>query len=198
MPIEKSPLPFKFAFQDTARMLLGGVLLIIVGIAIVAAVMASSESQRFDKGVAQIIAIVSSTRSYAAVQSGFAQQAGEDMLATLVRVGQIPSTAAVTGGKTVQVTNIWDGAVRAVVVSPSVLRIESVQPASACRRMALLMISSATAFGLQRLEVVPAGVASPTWAQAYSEDALPKSRDDVEATCGEWGDTVLAAQFHVR
>ena len=170
------------------------VALIVLG-ALALSVAAVVEELRFIRAADRTLELVSTVRTVAAGQKGFAPTAGEDVWADLEHIGQIfPDPGH---------PNPWGGEVRMTtaamnVVGTMAMRIESDVPRHDCRRLALYFLGRQPAdLGLLAIEAQPA-TDSKRWGAIYPLPAGYKSADLVEAACGQSSYSRLALTFRIR
>ncbi len=155
---------------------------------------AAVENVRFAQTTSQLLSIISMLRDDAAKEPAFGLQPGEDMVATLIRRGQI-----VGSGNDPQtwLLNSWRGAIRVTITQPTMARLETDLPAADCRRMALFFGRARRDAGLQRME---ARGSSGNWRALYDNtaaDADPEVRA-IDAACGQEPQASLALLLRLR
>jgi len=155
---------------------------------------AAVENVRFAQTASQLLSLISTLRDDAAKEPNFGLQPGEDLIATLIRRGQIVGS----GGDTqTWLLNSWHGAIRATTAQPTLTRLETDLPTADCRRMALFFGRARRDTGLQRME---AHGGSGGWRAIYDNtgaDADPNVRA-VDAACGEEPQASLALLLRLR
>jgi hypothetical protein len=147
------------------------------------------ENLRFVRAADRVLELVSTVRTVAAGQKGFAQNPGEDVWADLEHVGQIiPSDTH---------PNPWGGDTRMVTVANQAMRIESDVPRHDCRRLALYFLArQPSELGLLSIEAQAAGATA--WGAIYPVSATYKNDDVVAAACGHASYARLALVFQIR
>jgi hypothetical protein len=101
--------------------------LAICGFAIWLTVAAAAENIKFARCTEQVISIVAVAQEDAGKDPTFGQAPHEDIIDDLVRRGQLAGAPK----------NPWGGAIRAVVQSPSLMRLETDLPSYSCQRLAV-------------------------------------------------------------
>ena len=157
--------------------------------ALALSVEAMLENLHFIHAADKTFELVSTVRTIAARQKGFAQNPGEDIWTDLEHIGQIiPSETH---------PNPWGGEVRMVTVANQAMRIESDVPGHDCRRLALYFLARQPAeLGLVSIEAQD--INATTWSTIYPFPAAYKSDDLVMAACGHNAYARLALVFRIR
>jgi len=164
------------------------VVLIIAG-AFALSISAVVENVRFINATDQILSLVSSVRSIAVQQSGFAQTPGEDVWGDLEKAGQTIKAS--------DHFNPWQGEMRAVTVAPAAMRIENDLLTHDCRRLALYFLSQKPA-ELGLLAVEAQAIGSSVWT-SVDLNATETIRDAlVGNACGKARFARLAVVLRVK
>ena len=155
---------------------------------------AAVENVRFAQTTGQLLNLISLLQGDAAKEPNFGLQAQEDLVATLIRRGQI--TGSGNDPKT-WLLNSWRGAIRAMTVQPSVAQIETDVPAADCRHLALFFGRDAREIGLQVME---ARSGPGSWRIFYDSASLGADPDirAVSAACGTEPFAALALVLKLR
>ena len=163
-------------------------------VALALAVGASFESLKFARGLGQVLNVIGAARRYAAVQAGFGQQPGEDILGMLARNSQIEAQMA--DGQVARIINPWGGDMHAILTAPSILQVDAVMPPKSCRRLGAYFMKAAKDF--TPLEFA-AHEADAPWRLAYNGNAAKKVDEAaMEAICGYAGSVTVAMSFKLR
>jgi len=164
------------------------VILIILG-ALAMSAEAVMENLRFVRAADRVLELVSTVRTVAAGQKGFAQNPGEDVWVDLEHIGQAAPADAHP--------NPWGGDMRMVTVANQAMRIESDVPRHGCRRLALYFLArQPSELGLLSIEAQAAGATA--WGAIYPVSAIYKTDDVVAAACGRGNYARLALVFRIR
>jgi hypothetical protein len=117
-----------------------------VGLAVILALwlaaMAAYENVKFVRCTDQLLFLIRTANEDANLDLEFGEKAGEDLIDDFVRRAQLLSVPV----------NSWDGALRAQIVTPPIMRIETEVPVSVCRRLAAFFGKNAGALKLQKIE----------------------------------------------
>lgn len=135
---------------DFFSILIGG---LVIGVLIVALFISASaiiEKIRLAQGLRSMIELVDTARELAASNQSIGQQS-LDLVAMLEKLGRDTPTGISGDLKTL--TNPWEGLLMAVIVPPGHIRIETVVPPHACRRMIELFGQDAQALGVEDITV---------------------------------------------
>jgi hypothetical protein len=151
---------------------------------------AVQENLHYVNAANQVLDLVSTVRTIAAGQKGFAQNPGEDIWADLEHVGQIATGAAHL--------NPWHGDVRAVAVAGQAMRIESDMPTRDCRRLALYFLGrQPTELGLLSIEAE--STKQSGWVHIFPSNMDPRKADtSTGLACGSEQVARLALIFRIR
>jgi hypothetical protein len=146
------------------------------------------ENLRLAKATSQILEFIRTVRFFMSQQKTSSFSAGEDVWASMVRLGQIPESAASS--------NPWGGMLRATATANAAMRIESYLPSQDCRRMALYFLGlGPVELGLLSVEAQPDQEAS--WYAVYpSPDIEPDAA--IKAACGTMRYSQLALVFRIK
>lgn len=157
--------------------------------------MAILENIRFAKATSQILILVKTAHDIAFSDKNFATQPNEDILDDLTRAEALSDTIE---GKPVTLRNPWQGSMTSLVTTPSIMRIESIVPSRACRRMALFFARTADDLGLKIMEA--RDEAGKSWRRFYDRASTPSIPDSqpMEAACGDEPRVTLALVFALR
>lgn len=192
MPPANKAIPFKqwLMTQDALRAFVGALILLAVVTSIVLSLQATHVAGKVDQGVEQIKFVARVARNFAEAQADFGLRPGEDMLATLTRLGQMQAEITAPTQRA-RLTNLWDGALRASITTPSIMRIETQVPASECRHISAVFAANPRAYFIHAM----AAQGIPFYNE---EDHKPISLNQREANCGAFGNVILTLDFKLR
>lgn len=168
------------------------ILAIPVGLAIIVTIWltaaAAYENVKFVRCNDQLLTIISMARDDAATDSDFGARAGEDLVDDLMRRAQLLNLPV----------NNWGGAVRAVMETPPLIRVETDVPVRACRRLALFFGKDASALKLVKIE---AHEEKSNWIIIYDDSNTNAATFDyrlINTACG-WGNySTFAVTLRLR
>ncbi|MFY9288871.1 MAG: hypothetical protein WAO98_10270 [Alphaproteobacteria bacterium] len=163
----------------------------VVAIIIMATVITAAsvlENIRFARATDQILSLVGTARDYTVHEKNFGLEVNEDLIASLIRNGQLPQ---------IPIINPWKEEVKARITSPSVMRLEITVPVHECRRLAFFFLKDAVAL---RLKLMEAREGNSGVLRRFYDSSLPVLADPkpVEAGCGETPQATLLLSFNLR
>jgi hypothetical protein len=183
--------PFTFVFR-LGRLAFELTVIGVIAGALWLAASAAYENIHFVRTTGQILSLIAIARDDAAKEPAFGR-AGEDLMESLLRRGQIPGVRAEAVSAP---GNAWGGAIRAEIVSPTVMRFETDLPTRDCRRLALFFGKDAADLALLSME---ARDQNGPWRQFYDQSSNQQlGPSAADAACG-WGEhATLALTLRLR
>lgn len=165
----------------------------VLAAAIWLAASAAYENVRFAQTAEQLLSLVALARDSASKDPNFGRQPGENLIASLIRRGQL---AAPGDGAQQTLTNDWQGEVRAETSQPFLMRLETELPARDCRRLALFLSNDLKALALQKME---AREGNGFWRLFYDVDGGQGfSQPAAAVACGQGEQVTLALTLRLH
>lgn len=177
------------------------VLVVAIGVAVLIAgslwvsIDAMIEKVKVSRVTSQILDIVDMARHLASLEAKFGSATREDIIARLVRTGQI-KIADENGSGLMTLVNPWGGALTTFTVSSDLFRMETVVPSRSCARIVSLLIESNTSLGLKQVDTRSG---DESWRQIYASVGRGHlGSDEVAAGCRSDKVINLALSFALR
>jgi hypothetical protein len=168
---------------------------IVIGVLIVALWISANaviEKVHLSQGLRRIVGIVDTAREVAANDKAIGAQPA-DLVAMLEKLGRDHATG--TEGDLKTLTNPWGGVLLATIVPPDHVRIETVVPSFACRRMVELLGEDVQALGIEQID---ARGPREDWHRLYARGGSAIEENALLAGCGNAPQSGLVLTFALR
>ncbi|HEU0117111.1 MAG TPA: hypothetical protein VFR09_00635 [Alphaproteobacteria bacterium] len=181
--------------RDILGWIISAPVIAIIAAAIWIAASSVVENMHFARATQQIIGVLAAAHDYAGREKNYTMQSGEDLVASLARIGTLTDIAK--DPPPAHFFNPWSGAVQAVAAGPTTMRLETEVPVRDCRRLALFFAKEARSLGLQIMEARSGE--GGVWRRFLNEeqDTIVDARP-IEAACGDEPEARLALVFRLK